>query len=263
MAPRACAVLLVSRGGAGVEASLEGIESAILKQSGGRPLRLLRFSLPAGQGRDDRAVLTRALVDLASEGHTHIRVTGLFVVPGHEYHAMRRTLRAACEAVPGIEVQVSSPLLSTCTSLEVMVKALLEGLPTERLPEEAVIYVGHGHRAGRCDLHYQALAYALNRADPHAHLACLGGGLSFEALRSEILSQGYRRVFLLPLMMSTGGHARRDMAGPAPDSWQSRLEAEGLTCIPVFRGLGEYPGIATWIAGQTLTRDEESVNQPG
>ncbi|MCG5499732.1 sirohydrochlorin cobaltochelatase [Ectothiorhodospira lacustris] len=260
MAPRACAVLLVSRGGAGVEASLEGIESAILKQSGGRPLRLLRFSLPAGQGRDDRAVLTRALVDLASEGHTHIRVTGLFVVPGHEYHAMRRTLRAACEAVPGIEVQVSPALLSTCASLEVVVKALLEGLPTERMPGEAVIFVGHGHRAGRCDLHYQALAHGLNRVDPDVHLACLGGGLSFTGLKSRLLSQGYRRAFLLPLMMSTAGHARRDMAGPDPNSWQSRLEAVGMTCTPVFKGLGEYSGIAAWIAGQALTMHKDSVS---
>lgn len=250
--PPASTVLLISRGGAGVEASLAGIESAILQRAGNRPPQLLRFSLPAGQGRDDREALVRVLTDLAMGGHGRVGVTGLFVVPGHEYHLMRHTLRAACEAVSGIEVQVSPPLLSTCASLEAVVKALLKGLPTERMPGEAVIFVGHGHRAGRCDLHYQALAHALNRVDPDVHLGCLGGGLSFADLKSRLLSQGYRRAFLLPLMMSTAGHARRDMAGPDPDSWQSRLEAEGVTCTPVFKGLGEYPGIAAWIAGQAL-----------
>nr|WP_276315683.1 sirohydrochlorin cobaltochelatase [Ectothiorhodospira shaposhnikovii] len=252
VSPPASVVLLISRGGTGVEASLGGIESAILQQAGDHPPQLLRFSLPAGQGVDAREALARVLSDLAMEGHASIGVTGLFVVPGHEYHVMRRTLRAACEAVPGIQVRVSPALLSTCASLEVVVKALLEGLPTERMPGEAVIFVGHGHRAGRCDLHYQALAHGLNQVDPDVHLACLGGGLSFTGLKSRLLSQGYRRAFLLPLMMSTASHARRDMAGPDPNSWQSRLEAVGMTCTPVFKGLGEYSGIAAWIAGQAL-----------
>ena len=33
------------------------------------------------------------------------------------------------------------------------------------------------------------------------------------------------------------------MAGPGPDSWQSRLQAEGYQVSCVLRGMGEYPEI--------------------
>jgi sirohydrochlorin cobaltochelatase len=38
-----------------------------------------------------------------------------------------------------------------------------------------------------------------------------------------------------------GKHGAQDMAGPAADSWKSRLEAEGFSVMPDLRGLAEGP----------------------
>jgi len=48
-----------------------------------------------------------------------------------------------------------------------------------------------------------------------------------------------KRVTLLPLMVVAGDHASNDMAGNEKDSWKSMFESNGITVIPIMRGLGE------------------------
>ena len=50
-------------------------------------------------------------------------------------------------------------------------------------------------------------------------------------------------VFLLPLLLAAGVHAREDIAGPGPDSWNSALEAAGLQTQVRLEGLGRLPQI--------------------
>ena len=56
-----------------------------------------------------------------------------------------------------------------------------------------------------------------------------------------------QRIFLAPMMIVAGDHARNDMAGEDPDSWKSMLEAKGFKVIPRLQGLGEYPGVREMI----------------
>ena len=75
-----------------------------------------------------------------------------------------------------------------------------------------------------------------------------------------------RRVWLMPLLSVVGRHTLEDMAGDAPDSWRSRIEAAGHTCAPVVRGTAEYRAFADiWLrhledavaALPTVKKDEE------
>ena len=50
-------------------------------------------------------------------------------------------------------------------------------------------------------------------------------------------------------MLVAGDHALNDMAGDAPESWKSRLEAAGFSVCCAMEGLGLHPGI------QNLYRD--------
>jgi sirohydrochlorin cobaltochelatase len=44
----------------------------------------------------------------------------------------------------------------------------------------------------------------------------------------------------MPFMTVAGDHARNDMAGPEGNSWKYILEKEGITCVPVLKGIAEY-----------------------
>ena len=46
----------------------------------------------------------------------------------------------------------------------------------------------------------------------------------------------------MPLLAVVGRHTLEDMAGASEKSWRSRLEAEGIACVPVLRGMMEYQG---------------------
>ena len=78
---------------------------------------------------------------------------------------------------------------------------------------------------------------------PHAFVATVEGQPSVEQAVKWALSGGYKKVYLAPLMLVAGDHARNDMAGADRDSWKNRFEAAGIETSCVMRGLGEYEGI--------------------
>lgn len=47
------------------------------------------------------------------------------------------------------------------------------------------------------------------------------------------------KILLAPLLLAAGEHARRDMAGDAPESWKSLFQSAGFAVECVLEGLGE------------------------
>lgn len=50
-----------------------------------------------------------------------------------------------------------------------------------------------------------------------------------------------RAVLLAPLLLTSGMHVARDLAGEGEGSWKTRLEQAGLSVTPILEGLGESP----------------------
>ena len=67
-------------------------------------------------------------------------------------------------------------------------------------------------------------------------------GLDYVIRRMKI--RGIRKVYLMPLMIVAGDHARNDLAGAEADSWDSLLRAEGFETEIFLKGMGEIDGIA-------------------
>ena len=53
-----------------------------------------------------------------------------------------------------------------------------------------------------------------------------------------------KKVYLMPLMIVAGDHARNDLAGAEEDSWDSILKAAGFETQIILKGLGEIDAIA-------------------
>ena len=53
-----------------------------------------------------------------------------------------------------------------------------------------------------------------------------------------------RQVYVMPLMIVAGDHARNDLAGAEADSWDSILKADGFETEVIMKGLGEIDAIA-------------------
>ena len=122
-------------------------------------------------------------------------------------------------------------------------RALLAELPSGRAPGEPVLFMGHGSRHA-AESRYEALAAAVRERDPLVLMGTLNGTIRLEHIVEHLRASGrpFDRVWLLPLLAVVGRHTLEDMAGDSEHSWRSRLEAEGIACVPVLRGMREYQG---------------------
>ena len=65
-------------------------------------------------------------------------------------------------------------------------------------------------------------------------------------------ASGARRVYLAPLMIVAGDHAKNDLAGDDSDSWANRLQEQGFETEPALKGLGEYAGVRKLVCAHAL-----------
>ena len=241
---------------------------------------LLRTRLTRARQKNDSVL--KALQRLRLENFTHVAVQPLQIIPGSEHTDVRADADEAGR-LDGLHVSIGMPLLACDEDIRAAARAVLAHLPRERRADEDVVLMGHGNDRGPGDLTLAATAAAFHQADPHrqavtayaalagavraldarVHVGTMSGALELEALLPRLTS---RRVWLMPLLSVVGRHTLEDMAGDAPDSWRSRIEAAGHTCAPVVRGTAEYRAFAAiWLrhledavaALPTVKKDEE------
>ena len=63
----------------------------------------------------------------------------------------------------------------------------------------------------------------------------------FSMVLARLQQKHARAVLLAPLLLTSGMHVARDLAGDSEGSWKTRLEQAGLSVTPILEGLGESP----------------------
>lgn len=106
---------------------------------------------------------------------------------------------------------------------------------------EALVLMGHGteHESGSV---YSRLQQVFEEGKFPAFIAVVDGSPSFADALEKLTCSGARQARLLPLMLVAGDHARKDMAGEE-NSLLSMVREAGVEPKPLFRGLGESPGV--------------------
>ena len=225
--------------------ALQDFEALVRLRFADMPVRwaftssILRSRLAAGGKKSDS--VEKALCRMGFERFTHVTVQPLHLIAGLEYEAVLEESRLAAEGDGPADIHVGLPLLCAESDAGRVADALFAHIPEERLPEDAVLCVGHGSRhAARSG--YAALAEALSLRDSRVFIDTLAD--DGEAAIAQVTACGARRVWLLPLLALVGKHAQTDIAGPSSTSRRGQLEAAGLVCLPVLRGALEYKGFA-------------------
>ena len=103
--------------------------------------------------------------------------------------------------------------------------------------------MGHGtpHFANVVYPALQGVFRAMGRAD--VFVGTVEGWPGIGLIARQVKEAGFPAARLAPLMLVAGDHARRDMAGDAPESWKNVLARQGLEVSWVLRGLGEDTGV--------------------
>lgn len=183
-------------------------------------------------GRGERVFsLTEALEALRSAGTRRVLIQPTHLLCGMEYDR----LKAEAETFSGdFEALVlGRPLLADAEDVRRFANRLSAAHPARE--GTVTIFLGHG-AARFANAVYPALQTGL-RLEGREDL--LVGAVKSWPTLDDVLRQlepdGPRRIELVPLMLTAGRHAQKDMAG----EWKSRLEQAGhrVTCSLI--GLGE------------------------
>lgn len=186
--------------------------------------------------------VAKALLRLHYEKYEAVAVQPLQVIAGREFNEVALAVRDVATRT-GMALSLGRPLLEA--DLNAVACGLIRHVPPLRQAHERVLFIGHGARHPAESM-YLKLAQALAGMDANCLLGTMGARLHLAELLPRI---GPGPVWLVPLLASVGTHVLRDMAGPDPNSWKSRLEAAGHECRPVMAGLVESPELARiWLA---------------
>ncbi len=175
-----------------------------------------------------------ALEKLTDGSYDRVVVQPTHFLYGLEYEKLRAAVTVACAGFPAIKLGV--PLLSNICDLQTLAAVLAREYPQTQ--DECLLLIGHGTQQFSDAVYpaMQTVFYMMNRRD--VLVGTLKGWPDIQAVISRLQEEKCTAVRMVPMMLTAGEHALKDMAGSRADSWKSCLEREGYQTECVMRGLG-------------------------
>ena len=183
--------------------------------------------------------LEDALLRLAKEDVTHVLVQPTYMTPGEEFE------KKVLETVPKYasryeKLLVGEPAFAEASDYTQNLIALCRSIFVPRDAE--LVLLGHGspHRHNPV---YEQLQVEIDAQQLPIHVGVLESTDTpdFSMVLARLQQKHARAVLLAPLLLTSGMHVARDLAGDSEGSWKTRLEQAGLSVTPILEGLGESP----------------------
>lgn len=187
--------------------------------------------------------LEDALLRLAEEDVTHVLVQPTYMTPGEEFE------KKVLETVPKYasryeKLIVGEPAFAEASDYTQNLIALCRSIFVPRDAE--LVLLGHGspHRHNPV---YERLQAEIDAQQLPIHVGVLEStdtpdfSMVLARVLARLQQKHARAVLLAPLLLTSGMHVARDLAGEGEGSWKTRLEQAGLSVTPILEGLGESP----------------------
>lgn len=194
------------------------------------------------KGSFEIELLSDMIRKLKNDGYTDIFVQPTHIMNGPDYESVKN------EALTFEGVTVGIPLLNNeadCTDLALVLK---EELECYNDGSTAIVLAGHGADQPYNDI-YTQLEDKIGREN--WFVGVLHGEPGVHTILEKVKQTGIKKVCLASLMISFGGHARKNVMGDN-NSWKSAFEDAGFEVICHEKGIGEYKGVAEMIKNHAL-----------
>ena len=213
------------------------------------------------QARDGECIdnVEQALDRAVDNGVKNLVIQPTHLMHGAEYDEMT-------EAIDGYKdkfesVAIAEPMLGEvgddATVINDDKKAVAQAITDEAVKEAgydnmeaaaedgtAFVFMGHGteHFANSAYSQFENMLRDLGHESTYVGTVEGFPGLDYVIRRLKI--RDIKKVYVMPLMIVAGDHARNDLAGAEADSWDSILKADGFETEVIMKGLGEIDAIA-------------------
>jgi sirohydrochlorin cobaltochelatase len=228
------------------EKNIEAIEQAVKEEFPEYELRRAftsRIIIGILKKRDNIHVdgVAEALEKLALEGFSRVLVQPTLVMGGEENDGMVAAVKQYEHRFQ--RIVCGKPLLSREEDYKRLCSVLAEDTKEYDREGTEIIFMGHGteHESNKC---YSHLAEVFRQSGySRYHIGTVEAEPSFEAVKGEVEKTGSSRMVLQPLMIVSGDHAHKDMAGEGEGSWKGQLESGGYQVLCRLKGMGELEGV--------------------
>lgn len=191
--------------------------------------------------------LEEAMDRMHADGIRDILVQPTHIVSGAENDRMLQVLQEHAQDFRS--VLVGRPLLDTADDRRELAEILVEELLPAKQAEvkDWLVLMGHGSsNKPEVNRIYPLMEQAFRE---NGRENVLVGTVEGEPRIEDVLGKlgspesPAQTVYLAPMMIVAGDHARNDMAGDDGDSWKSLIESAGFSVKALIQGLGEYPSV--------------------
>ena len=138
-------------------------------------------------------------------------------------------------------LKLSQPLLQSPADFLPVVEAIKQQVPALK-NGEAVVFMGHG-TSNESQRVYSNLESFLKVNGVNGFIGTLKGEPGIQTVIKKLEEMQVKEVILMPLLLATGHHVKRDMIEDKADSWKNQLEIHGFKVQIYLQGLGENPKI--------------------
>ncbi len=184
-----------------------------------------------------------ALEKLAAEKVDHVAVLPCMIFPNNDCMEMMADFMIHGENFPK-GISLFRVLLDLTKDYEILANALFENIiPAERKSDEAVVLAAHSSNPQTV-----GLEMLLKQRDSHIFLTTLENLPIVSELCKELKTAEIKKAYLIPLMIAAGVHVQRDIG----TKMRKAIEADGIECVPILKGLGENNRIAEIIVNHIL-----------
>ena len=182
-----------------------------------------------------------ALEQMLLDGITDVIVQPTHVINGIENDQMKADALSFRDRFSSIVF--GNPLLTTEEDNQAIVRVVADEF-RDMDPDTALVLMGHGteHFANSAYSQFENMLRDLGHES--TYVGTVEGFPSLDYVIRRLKIREIKKVYVMPLMIVAGDHARNDLAGAEADSWDSILKADGFETEVIMKGLGEIDAIA-------------------
>ncbi|UDQ98663.1 sirohydrochlorin cobaltochelatase [Lentisphaerota bacterium WC36G] len=193
--------------------------------------------------------IEQALEQIIADDITKLTVQSVYFNIGKEHIKLCEKLQNLIEEKQYnlTEIKLGLPLLINDQDVGEFVANILADVPIQTDREEAIVFIMHGSVSGYGEKIFNKLQCQFKAINENYFMTSIEGQHRFdECVKNLALKKSLHKIYLVPLLIAAGFHAKKDIAGNEANSLLSMIHYENkeLEIIPLLKGLGEYNDIA-------------------
>ncbi len=178
---------------------------------------------------------------LADQNYEEVICQPTHIINGSEYDKMQRMLAPYKDRIPTIKV--GAPLLSREEDYRKACRIMMEEIGPLN-DDEAFVLMGHGSEHPSNSAYSQFEAVLRDMGYDNVFVGTVEGFPDLSNVMRRMKALPIKKIYLAPLMIVAGDHARNDLSGPDEDSWDFILRNAGYETEVRLKGMGEIDKVA-------------------